>query len=392
MKIAYIITLADHYGGAQIHVRDMSSWVKSNGHIPIVLAGTYGKIARDIQRNGIPFYHINGLNRPIHPLNDIRAFINLRRTLKEHRPDIVSCHSSKAGIIGRLAAWSLGLPVIFTAHGWSFSNGISWRKKFVFRALERLCARFCDHIITVCHFDRSLALEQKIIDSRRISTIHNGMPYLPPLQGKPQNATPQIVMVARFSRQKDHKTLLQALALIKDKAWHLNLIGAGDDMPYRVMSRDFGIADKITFHGERADVPQFIQTQDIFLLISHWEGFSRSIIEAMRASLPVIASNTAGTPESVSQGQTGYIVPEKCPRILAAAISALLAAPHRQERMGYFGRKRFEKHFTFDMMAIKTMAIYQNVLETRHAKPPVRQEQIHRTDGLPLSLPPSDLI
>jgi glycosyltransferase involved in cell wall biosynthesis len=302
----------------------------------------------------------------------------VRKILKHLKPDIISCHSSKAGLIGRLAAKSLGKKVIFTAHGWAFTEGVSWKKKYIFRALEWLMAFVGDHIITVSRFDKIIALQYNVTNSNKMTVVHNGMPYRPINPGGHSNAVPQLCMIARFSEQKDHTTLLNALAMIdKDKEWHLNLVGNGDDTPYRALVIALDIQDRVTFHGQRTDVPDFLETQDIYLLISHWEGFPRSIIEAMRASLPVITTKTAGSPEAVAPFQTGYIVPEKDVCKLYRAINVLISDPLRCATMGEFGRKRYEHYFTFDEMAYKTLNVYENVLGTELSKHPEMPES-HR--------------
>ena len=301
------------------------------------------------------------------------AFLEIRRILKDIQPDIVSCHSSKAGFVGRLAAKSLGVKSIFTAHGWAFTDGVKTGKKVIYRCAERLSALLGDHVIAVSHFDKALALLHRIAKPNAITVIHNGMLYRA-CAPRAQNKVPQLCMVARFSEQKDHSTLLNTLSDMQDKRWHLNLIGSGDDSFLRADAERRGLIDRVTFHGQRDDVPEFLETQDIFLLISNWEGFPRSIIEAMRAGLPVITTRTAGIPEAVRPFQTGYIVPQANPRTLKRAINILLLDPERRQLMGANGRKDYEAHFTFDLMAQRTLNVYQSVLEKELTTQPVSQE------------------
>lgn len=369
VKVTYIITRADHYGGAQIHIRDLSSWMKHQGYNANVIAGNTGVLSNYLMDNDISFSMAPSLKRSIHPIDDIRAFFQIRRLLKSQKPDIVSCHSSKAGIIGRLAAFSLGIPSIFTAHGWSFTEGIGTKKKFIYKWVEKFGSLFGNHIITVSRYDKLLALRQKVSRAKNMTTIHNGKPFRAP-KSKYDNDVPQLCMVARFSPQKDHTTLLNALSRLKDQEWHLNLIGDGDEKPYKALAQSLGIIDRITFHGQMDNVPDFLETQDIFLLISHWEGFPRSIIEAMRASLPVITTRTAGSPEAVRAFKTGYIVPERNVKALERAINMLVSDPIRRFTMGEAGRLRYERRFTFNDMAEKTLNVYQTVLAKAHCKHP----------------------
>lgn len=374
MKIAYLITRANIYGGAQVHVRDLSKWMKDHGHDVYVIGGKKGIVSDKIESQGVRYYEAISLERSINPFKDIFAFFQVRKILKEIKPDILSCHSSKAGLVGRLAARSLGIKTIFTAHGWSFTEGVSKIQSFLFRWLEWFCAFFGDHIITVSRYDKYLALKQGVANSKSMTIIHNGMPYTPPCSDKAINQILQLCMIARFSDQKDHKTLLLALSGLQHKEWHLNLVGDGDDAPYREMVKLLKIDHKVTFHGQRTDVSEFLETQDVYLLISHWEGFPRSIIEAMRASLPVITTRTAGSPEAVVQFKSGYIVPERHAKSLERAINMLISDPLRRTTMGEVGRKRYEKLFTFDEMAYKTLNVYETVLGIELSIHPQTQE------------------
>jgi len=374
MRIAYIITRADHYGGAQIHVRDLSQWMQNYAQDVTVISGSRGILSDEIEANGVQFCQTPSLQRSIRPIRDIKAFFEIRKALREIQPDIVSCHSSKAGLIGRLAAWSLGIHSVFTAHGWAFTIGITPMKRYLYRWVEWFCAFFGNHIITVSRYDKILALRYHVSIAAGMTVIHNGKHDRPIKQKDHQNDIPQLCMVARFSDQKDHTTLLNALAGLVDKPWHLNLVGDGDNSDYRALCIALGIEDRVTFHGQRHDVPDFLDDQDIYLLISHWEGFPRSIVEAMRAGLPVITTRTAGSPEAVLNFKTGYVVPERTPKALERAINLLISDPLRRVTMGERGRKRYESKFTFDQMAYKTLNVYESVLGKETSKRPVLRE------------------
>jgi len=364
MKIAYLITSMDKYGSAQAHVRDLSQWMDENGHDVSLLSGEPCCILDDpTKNNGVEYIRIPDLKPSANLLGDWRAFRQIRNALQYINPDIVSCHLSRAGLIGRLAARSLGLKVIFTAHGWLFTTGVPYYRYFIYKALEKMAALFGDHIITVSHFDRDLAIRHNIAPPNKITTIHTAI-VPQPLQHTATNIDPQLVMVARFDPKKDHYTLLNALANLRDKAWHLHLVGSGDDSAVRQQAEQLQLSGRMTFHGERNDIPTFLLQQDIFLLISHWEGFPRVILEAMCAGLPVITTETAGSPESVDDGETGCVVPEHDPIELAEKIATLLDDRELRIAMGKSGRKRFEEDFTFNKMATRTFSIYKTITKT----------------------------
>lgn len=363
MRIAFLITRMDSIGGAQIHVRDISLWLKQNGHDPLVMTGARGPICKDLFAAGIQVVEVQGLVRPIHLLKDIRALIGIGRALKAWAPDLLSCHSSKAGILGRIAAKAMGVPVIFTAHGWAFTEGVPALQGLVYKTIERLCGSLSDHIITVCHYDRGLALSAGIATASRITTIHNGMPLMPPVRRDSGRDGPaRIGMVARFDAQMDHATLLRALARLHHKDWRLHLIGGGDRSSSTEMAGALGLLDRIEFIGESSRVPDLLAGLDVFCLISRWEGFPRSILEAMRASLPVIASDVAGVRESVEEAVSGYVVPVGDDTLLARRLGELIDRPTLRTAMGEKARARYEASFTIEHMLRPTLGLYRAVL------------------------------
>lgn len=362
MKIAYVITRMDEFGGPQIHVRDFARRLKAMNHTPYVIAGSSGAITDALTQEGISCTIIPDMTRAIGGIREIRAFLRLRATLKKIRPDIVSCHSSKAGVVGRLAAASLGLPVIFTVHGWAFTENVSPRARFIYRTIEKFMGRFCERIITVSEYDRKLGLEAHIAAADKIVTVHNGMLDYPVTPNAPTLGPIRLIMVARFAPQKDHATLISALDQIRGLPWTLRLAGNGDPSSVQEQINALGLQDKIEILGQRADIGDLLNGSDIFLLITHWEGFPRSIVEAMRAGLPTIATSVAGVPESVIPNETGLLVPHKDVSAVAAALRHLIEHPEERERMGRQARAHYERAFTFDHMFHATIRVYEQAI------------------------------
>jgi len=368
MHVVYIITRSDAIGGAHVHVRDLCLALQRAGHRATVLVGGAGPYVEELVDRGIEVHSIKNLVRAIRPGDDFLAVLELRKALARLKPDIVSTHSSKAGLLGRIASRSLGIPVLFTAHGWAFTDGIPSRSAAIYRTAERLAAPLADKIITVSEYDRALALRQGVGDERSVVTIHNGMPSLTaPVRDRRDSSTSKIVMTARFEEQKDHGTLLRALSTLVDLDWTVELVGDGPLRPQvEGMAKDFGLADRVAFLGARNDVPEILNAADIFVLISNWEGLPRSILEAMRAGLPVVASAVGGVPELVDDGRTGFLVERQNDRQVASAIRNLLLEPSLRSAMAMQGRERFEACFTFERMFARTMEQYNEVLEQRY--------------------------
>lgn len=367
MRIVYIVTTASPIGGAQIHVRDLAAAVSAQGHSPSVITSGSGPFIDDLRRLGIPVVVLRHLSVPIHPLRDWRALREIHAALEELRPELLATHSSKAGILGRLAGRSLRVPVVFTVHGWAFTPGVPPMHAAVYRQLERLVGPLASKIITVSEFDRRLGLAARIADEDRMVTVHNGMPDVPEkLRADPGRTPARLVMVARFGVQKDHPTLFRALARLQNHPWELDLIGDG---PLRgemeSLAASLGLGARVRFLGQRTDVDQLLADAQISLLVTNWEGFPLSILESMRAGLPVVASSVGGIGESVRDEENGYLVPRGEVEQLRERIERLLKSPGLRARMGAAGRTRFEQDFTLDHSVNRTLAVYRDVLGRR---------------------------
>ncbi len=362
LRVAYIITRSDSIGGAHIHIRDVALALRERGGEPFVIVGGDGPFTEELRRHGIPYRTLRHLVRAIHPWHDAAAFFELRAAFKELRPDLVSTHSAKAGWLAPLAAAPLGIPCMQTTHGWSFTTGVPPFAARCYSWIERIGVLSADRVIAVCDYDRQLALQYHVAPAEKVTTVHNGMPDVAPeLRTSAENAPApvRLIMVARFETQKDHGTLLRALAGLRGRSWVLDLIGDGPGRAQvAALAQQLGIADRVYFLGARNDVAEQLAHSQVFLLISRWEGFPRSILEAMRAGLPVMASDVGGVRESVVEGVTGFLIPPGDVNALRARLELLLEFPALRRRLGRAGRARYEEQFTFDHMFERTARMY----------------------------------
>lgn len=363
MKIVYIITKADEIGGAQIHVRDLSIAMTKLGHQVTVIVGEIGALTEQLKDNGINYIVESKLIRNISPLKDIICTIKLRSILKQLSPDIVSLHSSKAGIIGRSALIGTKIPCIFTAHGWAFADGVSDQRKKFYIFIEKLFSKFCDNIVTVSHQDKNLAVKYNVAPSEKQIVIHNGMPDKTidfPRKNEPSD-TVNIICVARFSEQKDHISLLKSLTTIDSLNWTLNLVGKGPlESEVKMLAEQLNISSKINFLGERHDVSKLLSSSDLFILPSNWEGLPRSIIEAMSFSLPIIASDVGGVSEMVSHSN-GFLIPRGDIEKMSNALKTLIENKDTRIQMGKSSREIYCNGFNFQQMLDNTHHLYRQI-------------------------------
>ena len=365
MKILFFITRADTVGGAQVHVRDLSSYLVEAGHQVLVVTGEKGLYNDVLKDYSIQSYPLDTLKQPIAFQQDWRTRSNLIDLVYTFQPDLVSTHSSKAGVLGRLACKATNTPCLFTAHGWAFTSGVPEPKRTIYQWVEKLSEPLADKIICVSENDRQIGFNCGMSPDRLI-TVHNGMPDISvDLRANPSDARPvKVIMVARFDKQKDHQTLLTAFRDISGA--QLDLIGYGPSLPNAqayVAQND--MADRVNFLGFQKDVSKFLAQSHIFTLISNWEGFPRTIIEAMRAGLPVVASDVGGVAEAVDDGVTGYCIPRGNVNVLRDHLSKLVTDAKLRQTMGQRGRQRYEAEFTFDHMFEKTFEVYKEVLAKR---------------------------
>lgn len=361
MNILFVITRADAIGGAQVHVKDLAIALQEDLHKVLILTGEQGIYNEDLRQAGVESVSCKYLKKQINPFADGKSFRFILNVIDLFKPDLIAAHSSKTGILGRLASQITKIPCIFTAHGWSFTTGIPEPNRTIFRWLEKLTASLADKIICVSEYDRQIGLNAGM-KSQQLLTVHNGMKDIEtqlrtkPAQGKPV----KIAMVARFDRQKDHLTLIKAF---KDLNAELILVGDGPSFDKtKQQVAQLGISEQVSFLGFRQDIAEILAQVHIYALISNWEGLPCTIIEAMRAGLPVVASDVGGVKEIVIDQQTGYVIPRGNIQALRQKLNYLISNEQARISMGIMGRQKYESQLTFKHMYDKTLTAYHEVI------------------------------
>ncbi|MDI2586526.1 glycosyltransferase family 4 protein [Psychrobacillus sp. NEAU-3TGS] len=359
MRIVQLITHMNELGGAQVHVRDLARRLAVDGHTVTIVSGGEETIAEDLVIPSVEFVHSKFLIRNIHPIKDFIALLDIRKKIKKIRPEIVAIHSSKAGILGRIACWSLRIPFVFTAHGWSFTEGVEQKKQNFYRRIEKWIGKISSTVITVCDYDRSLALKHQVLPYEKLKTIHNGvLDKKDTSSGKEPREIVKILMVARFEKPKKQQELLEKLLLLKDLNWHMIFAGDGS---LRQKSSQFvlenNLGHKVTFLGNHSNIADLLSDSDLFILNSSWEGLPLSILEAMSQGLPIIASNVGGVKEAVRDWKNGFLIHED----LSEKLTILIKDELLRKKMGEKSREIYEASFRFEKMYEKTVSTYHNL-------------------------------
>ena len=364
MNILFVITRSDAIGGAQVHVKDLALALQEDCHKVLVLTGEDGIYNEDLKQLGVESIACEYLKKQIDPIADGKSLRYILNIIDLFKPDLIAAHSSKTGILGRLASQITKVPCVFTAHGWSFTTGIPEPNRTIYRWLEKSTAFLADKIICVSEYDRQIGRKAGM-NSQKLLTVHNGMKDVAvELRANPGKSQPvKVAMVARFDRQKDHATLIEAF---KDLNAELILVGDGPSLE-KTQQRveQLGISDRVSFLGFRQDVAEILAEVQVYALISHWEGLPCTIIEAMRAGLPVIASDVGGVKEIVIDRHTGYVIPRSDVKTLHQKLKYLITNDQARISMGIMGRQKYESQLTFRHMYDKTLATYHEVLASK---------------------------
>lgn len=361
MKILYVITRSDVMGGASVHLLDLVEGMSTRGHHTEVLVGGEGIFVEKCRDRGIRVTSLNNLVRPVNPLKDLLCFFELFNKLKRSRPDIVHLHSSKAGILGRMVCKLLGFPCVFTAHGWAFTEGVARNKRYAYTFIEKLMAPLAKKIIAVSDYDKKLALNCGVSNESQLITIHNGVKSFHDKESLKPTGLVQLVMVARFDAPKDQELLIKAMAMVKSPNWALTFVGDGPNLNSCIsLAQKLDLSKQLKFVGHSDNIAEHVNSSHIFILLSHWEGLPLTILEAMSAALPIIASNVGGVAETFDPS-CGILVDNNDISSIASEIDNLIINTNLRNKMSRASLLRYEEKFSSEMMLSKTELIYMEV-------------------------------
>jgi glycosyltransferase involved in cell wall biosynthesis len=363
-RLLVLITLSE-LGGAQTAVAVLLPGLTERFEVTLAAQGS-GPLRQAAEAAGVPFVELRHVRRSIHPWHDALGLVELVRLCRRLRPDIVHAHSSKMGVLGRVAASLAGVPVrIFTVHGWSFAayGGLGGR---LFLRIERLVRPLTTTVVCVSEATREQGVAAHACDPAGSAVIHNAVDVASFRTTNGAAGPARIVGVGRFAYPKDFSTLLAALELV-GAGYRAALVGDGPGLGEVVTAlRARGLSDRVELLGARGDVSDVLARSDVFVLSSRSEGFPVSILEAMAAGLPVVATDVGGVAEAVVDGETGILVPAGDPEALAAALGRLVADPALRRRLGAAGRTRAFRRFDVAHFRAEHLELYRRELERVH--------------------------
>lgn len=381
MRICHVITRLI-VGGAQENTLLTCAGLHERGHAVRLVtgpeAGPEGSLLDEARAGGYEVVVLDSLRRAVRPLTDRRARRELRAMFADYRPDLVHTHSSKAGIVGRLAARDASVPrIVHTIHGMSFNRTQSAVTRWLFRGAERSCGRFTDRIITVADAMTDQAVAAKLAPAERVVTVYSGMRtdwYDPArydrsaIRAEWSVREDEVVIgtAARLFRNKGYEQLIPAMSKVIDGNKKLRFVWLGDGAQRADYERQLearGLRERVTLTGLVAPqrVAELLAGVDILVHPSQWEGLPRVAVQAALMERPVISFDIDGTPEVVIPGETGLLVPLNDVAGLADAMLALAADPTRRSEMGRAGRKHCLERFDHRVMVDRIEKVYEDL-------------------------------
>jgi glycosyltransferase involved in cell wall biosynthesis len=374
-KIAHVITESGPFGGAQRNTLLTLKGLMRDGYDAELVCGPGGPLIQEARAIHVPVHVIPHLIRYIDPIKDTCSLFHLYRLFRSRGYRIVHTHSTKAGLLGRVAAWLGRIPVIIhTIHGVPFQIGDNLHSRS-YIALERLLGHLTNRMVCVGEVLRQEVSAWKMAPDEKLVTIYSGIDFssYAPTHTPPETKRklemegywPIVGCIGRLSEQKAQDYLVEAVALLKCKyrRIHLLLVGEGS-LRSRLEKQiaDLRLVSNVSLLGERDDVADLLSIFDIYCMASRWEGVGRALTEAMHVGLPVVATPVNGVVELISHEETGLIVPVENPGALADAIDRLASDRDLAERLGTNARRRAEGLMDSRQMVIAIEKLYERLI------------------------------
>lgn len=382
VRVLHVITRLDRGGSAENTLLTAAGANSRRFDVELAAGPTQGPRSPTEARArqaGVRFIDIPNLLRAIRPFSDARALWQLYRTMRGGHYDIVHTHTSKAGLLGRLAAYLARVPiVIHTPHGHVFYGYYGPFISGLFVRLERWAAAFCDRIIALTNKGAEDHIELGVAAREKFVVIHSGIEFparevvglgresLRSEWGIEADAL-VIGTLGRLTQIKGQGDLIEAFSLLCKEVdgAYLLLVGDGEQRENLVeLAKTLGVGARVIFAGWRTDIYAALAAMDLFALPSINEGMGKALVEAMYAGLPCVGTRVGGVPELLRDGEEGYVVAAAAPRDLAAALCKLARDGDLRMRCGEAGRARAAA-YSVEAMIEKIEALYEEVIQDK---------------------------
>lgn len=375
-RVVHLITRLD-FGGAQGNTLYTARSLDRARFEVTLVAGRGGALQEQADASRTVF--AENLVREISPLRDLAALFELRSLFRRLRPDVLHTHSSKAGILGRLAAALAGVPVVVhTFHGFGFHPLQHFLVRGLYVLLEKFCARLSDALVFVSRSNMDTARAAGIGDPARYRLIRSGI-KLSRYPARPDRAalraslglSPSDLVVLSIGNAKPQKNpghFLEAAARLAPRhpSARFVFVGGGEALgALRAEAAARGLEKVCLFPGWRDDAPELLAAADVFALVSLWEGLPRSLVEAFATGLPAVCYSADGVSDILRDGANGFLVPAGDLDAWCAAMDRLLADPALRAKLAAGAAAADLKEFDIDYMVRQQEELYSSLLAAK---------------------------
>lgn len=381
VNLLFVVTKLE-LGGAQKQLLELVRFLDKERFNLFLFTAQEGLLVEEAAGiKGLTLKKSKSLERSINPLKDIVAFWEIFWFIKSKRISVVHTHSSKAGILGRLAAELAGVKyILHTVHGWPFHQHQDRFRKNLFLCLERFATKFTDIIAVVSDWDKEKGLQNRVGVASSYRRIYYGIDYGNFTRRGSQEKIKQglgllpedlvISNISCFKPQKAIADFVRVAHLICQRIPQAKFILIGDGVLRRKIEkliRQLKLEKQVILFGWRRDIPQILSATDVYLLTSLWEGLPISVLEALAAACPVIATDTGGVREIIKEGENGFLVSPGDVEKIAQRLMILLQDSRLRKDMGQRARDSLSRNFYLPQAVNCQQKIYQNLIETKGA-------------------------
>ncbi len=370
--ILYIITQSE-LGGAQKYVFDLTKNLQNEFNVTIAVGeqGKKGELINKLKQKNIKYYIIPHLKRAISPIDDFLALIEIIKLIKKIKPDIIHLNSSKISILGSIASIFSKSKIIYTAHGWVFNEPMPKWKKLFYKYSEKFTALFKNKIICVSEFDKQIAIKEKICNPKKLITIHNGIKQINFLSKQEarqklfrnnQDSKLIIGTIANLYKTKGLEYLIQSIKILTSNFQFpiiTIIIGEGKERKnLQNLINQLNLKNSIILTGKINNASELLKAFDIYVCPSVKEGLSYTLIEAMQAELPIVATNVGGNSELIINNKTGILIKPQNQQELTNAINYLIKNKQSSNELMLNAKIKSTTEFNIQQMINKTKKEY----------------------------------
>lgn len=380
MKILYLITQAE-LGGAQVYIKNLCKGLREKHSLVVAYGETkkdnwLGQELDSLEINHVP---LPRLVRSICPIKDLLSLFDIYRLIRKEKPDVIHLNSSKISVLGSLAGHLYGkAKIVYTVHGWVFNEPA--RNNNFYKKAEKFSGRFKDKLICVSQFDYDLAIKEKIVPKEKLLSIHNGIKDVDFLSKEEarkfledklsteidfENYDFVLGSIGNLYKTKGYEYLINAVRILVDQGHNVLSVIIGEGKEREELENwveELKLKKNVILPGklDNYEAARLLKAFDIYINSSVKEGLTTTIIEAMQAGLPVVATRVGGTPEIVDDQENGFLLDSESSKDLAEKIKSVLSGVKDWDQIGEKAMQKARNEFSFEQMVKRTEKVYLN--------------------------------